>query len=181
MIKVKIYGLAPKDKSNQSVVLYDKNSSSITQAAKLSSGEPDESGTYSCSISKNLVSDTIIVSVIFNDSEYLEIRETVTVDSLGVYHAVKLERETNVQSSRKKWPVDNESSWYSTAVINAKKDHRSARYKNWTLTVFSAIATVLGVGGGLIFANNIGLYVGGVCAIFCVFSAKYASGQEKGI
>jgi hypothetical protein len=163
MIKVKIYGLAPKDKSNQSVVLYDKNSSSITQAAKLSSGEPDESGTYSCSISKNLVSDTIIVSVIFNDSEYLEIRET------------------DVQSSRKKWPVDNESSWYSTAVINAKKDHRSARYKNWTLTVFSAIATVLGVGGGLIFANNIGLYVGGVCAIFCVFSAKYASGQEKGI
>jgi len=181
MIKVKIYGLAPKNKSSQSVVLYDKNSSSVIQAATLSSGEPDERGVYNCSISKRLISDTIIVSVIFNESEYLEIRETLTVDSLGIYHAVKLDRETSLRSSRKKWPVDNESSWYSAAVINAKKDHRSARYKNWVLTVFSAIATVLGVGAGLIFENNIGLYVGGLCAIFCVFSAKYASGQEKGI
>jgi len=110
----------------------------------------------------------------------VEITERITVHDLGIFHAVRLEVETNSHRMNEVKNSRDLAAWHDAAHRLARDEFRAARYKNIMLKTIGAVLIVVGVFIGICQDGVIGIAYGAAFAVTGVLIAEYSSGQKKG-
>jgi len=175
--RVHIYGLPPGDKTKSRIIIFDGKTFGTNEAIRLAGGEPDNDGTFVCGLPSSYRGIEIMLSI--NADEYVEMQERLPLESLGVFHTVKLQKETNsFYSVTYKYPVEP-AQWYKKSQKRMRQAYRQARHKNHVLKGIGAAATIGAAFVGWFVAGILGLVAGCALAIFLILIARYTSGQDK--
>jgi len=174
-----ISGFPPKGSDNCTIVIFDNATFNSPNALRIAEPSPDDNGVVSGEFSKSWNGSKI--QIVFLSKQYVHENVSLEKTSLGFYHTMLIEKETNSDLPlTHKWPVEPKI-WHKSSQNLTMHAYRQAKFKNvlsksvyWTLTLGSPIL-------GLALGGPIGVVIGFIITIIVVWLGKYANGEEKGI
>lgn len=179
MKQIYIAGFPPEGSDDTKILIFDSDTFNTNDAIKLAEGIPNENGIFMRDLPKTYKGNKVMFVML--SKKYVHINEVLQVESLGVFHTIKLRKETNSDLPlTHKWPVEP-NAWYKKSQEFMRKQYRHAKYKNYMLTFVSAVATIGACFIGWWIAGIIGLAIGCILAIVVILLTDYSTGLKKGI